>query len=96
MSVTHIPAALRRLVIARADSLCEYCLLHEDDTFFGCEIDHIISEKHAGQTTESNLAYACLVCNRSKGSDIGSLMPGSGTWFVSTTPVWIAGRRISS
>lgn len=78
MSVTYISAALRRLVITRADNLCEYCLLHEDDTFFGCEVDHIISEKHAGQTTEANLAYACFVCNRNKGSDIGSIIPTSG------------------
>ena len=76
MSVTYISAALRRLVIVRADNLCEYCLLHEDDTFFGCEVDHIISEKHAGETTQANLAYACFVCNRNKGSDIGSLKPG--------------------
>ena len=78
MSVTYVSAALRRLVIERADNLCEYCLLHEEDTFFGCEIDHIISEKHEGQTTASNLAYACFVCNRSKGSDIGSLIPNFG------------------
>ena len=77
MSVTYISAALRRLVRARADNLCEYCLLHEDDTFFGCEVDHIISEKHAGQTTENNLALACFVCNHNKGSDIGTLIPGS-------------------
>ena len=77
MGITYISATLRRLVKARADSLCEYCLLHEEDTFFGCEVDHIISEKHGGQTTEANLAYACFVCNLSKGSDIGSLAPGS-------------------
>lgn len=77
MSVTYISAALRRRVTARAENLCEYCLLHEDDTFFGCEIDHIISEKHGGKTTENNLAYACFVCNRNKGSDIGSFIPGS-------------------
>ena len=28
--------------------LCEYCLIHEDDTVFGCEVDHIISTKHGG------------------------------------------------
>ena len=78
MSVTYISAALRRLVRARADNLCEYCLLHEDDTFFGCEVDHVISEKHAGRTEKDNLALACFVCNRNKGSDIGSLIPGSG------------------
>lgn len=75
MSVTYISAELRRQVIARAENLCEYCLLHDDDTFFGGEVDHIISEKHAGPTEEGNLAYACLACNRSKGSDIASLVP---------------------
>ncbi len=43
--------------------LCEYCLIHEDDTFFGCEVDHIISQKHGGPTEPENLAYACLPCN---------------------------------
>ncbi len=58
---------------ARADQLCEYCLIHEEDTFFGCEVDHIISEQHGGVTREDNLAFACLVCNRAKGTNIGSL-----------------------
>jgi hypothetical protein len=64
-------------VAARAGHLCEYCLIHADDTFFGCEVDHIISEKHGGTTEESNLAYACLACNRNKGSDIASIIPGT-------------------
>src|SRR5262249_7484988 len=37
MSVTYISAELRRLVVARAEGLCEYCLIAEEDTFFGCE-----------------------------------------------------------
>jgi hypothetical protein len=49
-----------------------------DDMFFGCEVDHILSEKHGGPTSEDNLAYACLVCNRNKGSDIASVVPGTG------------------
>jgi hypothetical protein len=65
---------LRRLVITRADRLCEYCLIHDDDTFFGCEVDHIISVKHGGVNEESNLAYACVFCNRHKGTDIGSIL----------------------
>ncbi len=77
MSVTYINAELRRLVIARADHLCEYCLLHEEDTLFGCEVDHVVSEKHGGPTREDNLAYACFSCNRNKGSDIASLAPGT-------------------
>jgi len=91
LSTTYIGAELRRLVIARAESLCEYCLLHEDDTFFGCEVDHIISEKHGGPTEENNLALACLTCNRNKGSDIASLVPGTTTlvrFFNPRTDRW--------
>jgi hypothetical protein len=76
MSTTYIGVELRRLVAARADGLCEYCLIHEDDTFFGCQVDHVISEKHGGQTEPENLAYACTFCNLHKGSDIASLASG--------------------
>ncbi len=79
MSRTHIPAELRRLIAARAHRACEYCLIHEDDTFFGCEVDHVISEKHGGLTFAENLAFACLPCNRNKGSDLGSVPAGSGS-----------------
>jgi hypothetical protein len=44
----------------------------------GCEVDHIISEKHGGQTTEQNLAFACVFCNQAKGSDVGSIIHGTG------------------
>lgn len=70
---SYISDELRLLVADRAERLCEYCLIHEDDTFFGCEIDHIISLKHSGPTDPDNLAYACCFCNRHKGSDIASL-----------------------
>ncbi len=78
MSVTYINTALRRLVVSRAEGLCEYCLIHEADTYVGCEVDHIVSEKHGGLTTEANLAYACFFCNRLKGSDLGSIFPQTG------------------
>lgn len=58
MSSTHIPAEVRRAVVARAQGLCEYCLIHEVDTYFGCQVDHIISEKHGGATELENLALA--------------------------------------
>jgi HNH endonuclease len=75
---SYVGAAVRRLVAVRADFLCEYCLVHEDDTVFGCEVDHIISEKHGGATDAENLAYSCAFCNRAKGSDIGSIVLGTG------------------
>lgn len=62
----------------RADFLCEYCLLHEEDMMWGCEVDHIISLKHDGPTTLENLAYACAFCNRQKGSDVGSVSKRTG------------------
>ena len=74
----YVPAHLRRLVIERADGLCEYCLIHRDDTFFGCEIEHIISEKHGGLTAPENLALACMTCNRLKGTDIASVSDRTG------------------
>jgi HNH endonuclease len=49
-------------------------LLHEDDSYFGCQVDHIISEKHGGSTDADNLAFACTTCNRNKGSDVGSIV----------------------
>lgn len=68
-----INAETRLAVAVRANYLCEYCLIAEEDTFFGCQIDHIISIKHGGETEADNLAYACAFCNRFKGSDIASV-----------------------
>ena len=91
MSQTYIPAETRRLVIGRAGRCCEYCLIHEDDTYFGCEVDHVVSEKHGGLTVAENLAYACLVCNRYKGSDLGSILVPAGDlirFFNPRIDVW--------
>ena len=64
---------LRQTIANRAKQLCEYCLIAEADAFYGCEVDHIISLKHGGSSDADNLAYACAVCNRAKGSDVGSV-----------------------
>lgn len=71
---SSISRHLREAIATRADFLCEYCLIHEDDTFFGCEVDHIISLKHGGITKRDNLAFVCFFCNRRKGTDLGSLV----------------------
>jgi hypothetical protein len=52
-------------------------LIHEDDTYLGCQIEHIISLKHGGTSEADNLAYACTFCNRHKGSDVGSVLNGA-------------------
>ena len=68
-----IPAELRTFVVQRADFRCEYCLIHQDDAGFSHEVDHVISRQHGGETSESNLAFACMVCNRYKGANIASV-----------------------
>ena len=78
MSQTHVPADLRRLVRQRADRHCEYCRIPEDFTFAPHEIDHIVAEKHGGETTLDNLALCCTLCNHRKGSDLSSVDPRTG------------------
>jgi hypothetical protein len=70
---TDIGPALRERIIRRAGNRCEYCRIHQDDAGFTLQVDHILSRKHGGQTVESNLALACLLSNRFKGSDISSV-----------------------
>lgn len=76
--MADIPERLRRQICARAEGRCEYCLMHEMFTFSPHEPDHIIAEKHGGETTFENLAWACFFCNRHKGSDISSIDPLNG------------------
>jgi len=71
--MTYITEQLRREVTERAHNCCEYCLLSQSDIFFIFEMDHIISEKHEGETTLENLCLSCPECNRFKGGDIGSI-----------------------
>jgi HNH endonuclease len=75
MSATYIPAAIRRNVIERSNNCCEYCRLSQIDNFFTFHVDHIISEKHDGETTEDNLCFSCPNCNGYKGSDIAGADP---------------------
>ena len=73
MSSSYISAQLRQQVYERAKGCCEYCLIPELATLFTHQIDHIIAEKHGGLTQLENLALACVICNKYKGSDIASI-----------------------
>jgi hypothetical protein len=77
MPRSYINAELRRLVAQRAGYSCEYCLIAEENTP-SCQVDHIISVKHGGDSTAENLCYACLFCNLQKGTDLGSINWRSG------------------
>lgn len=69
----HISQDIRRQIARRADFICEYCLIDDDDAFYGCEIEHIISRKHGGSSETDNLAYSCAFCNRFKGTNLTSI-----------------------
>ncbi len=75
---SEVGDALRRLVADRAWRVCEYCLVHEDDLYHGCEVDQVVSRKHGGTTTADNLAFACFHSNRHKGTDLGSISVRTG------------------
>ena len=70
----YISESLRQFVSERAGHRCEYCHLPQRYAFFSFHIDHIISLKHDGGTSEANLALACQVCNLNKGSDIATFL----------------------
>ncbi len=74
---TDIPRGVRGAVIERARGRCEYCHKPDDRMLnpYRHEVDHILAEKHGGDMTLDNLAYACFQCNRYKGTDLTSLDP---------------------
>ena len=91
MITSRISAALRREVRERAGGRCEYCLLAESESFFPHEIDHLISQKHDGETATANLALACVDWKKFKGSDIASLDKLTGqlvALFNPRTQLW--------
>jgi 5-methylcytosine-specific restriction endonuclease McrA len=75
MALKYIPAALRRLVRARASECCEYCLIPERLTLAAHWVDHIVAEKRGGQTEEGNLALSCVLCNLTKGPNLAGIDP---------------------
>jgi hypothetical protein len=78
MSRTYISASLRRIVSDRAKNCCEYCLIPEILVLASHQVDHVIAEKHGGETIDKNLALSCSLCNQAKGSDIASIDPETG------------------
>lgn len=69
-----IPRAIRNKIIERAEHRCEYCRIPDTDSYYGFQVDHIISRKHGGEDELGNFAYACPDCNRYKGSDLGTYL----------------------
>lgn len=70
----YISDVVRQKVKERANHCCEYCLIHQEDSFLPFEIDHIISLRHEGKSILDNLALSCGTCNRMKAADIGTYL----------------------
>lgn len=70
----YISDRLRSLVATRANFVCEYCLISQEDAFHAFHIDHIISIKHGGQTIQENLAFACQFFNKMNGKSLQVLL----------------------
>ena len=54
----------------------------DEDSGFAHQVDHVISRKHGGSSTSENLAYACVICNRYKGSDVASIEPDGEEYML--------------
>jgi hypothetical protein len=70
--MTYISVELRRSIIERAGNCCEYCKRSQSDHLFTYHVEHIIAEKHGGNSEFENLALSCPECNIFKGSDVAS------------------------
>lgn len=84
-------AQLRRKVVERADSRCEYCMIHQEDAVSTHQVDHVIAEKHGGKTALENLALSCMTCNLREGSDLSLVDPVSSSivpLFNPRTQIW--------
>ncbi len=62
----------------RAQDRCEYCHLPARFYPLPFHFDHIIARQHGGRTATSNLALACLHCNRHKGPNIAGTDQSTG------------------
>ena len=69
---------LARNVKERDSGRCEYCRIPQSIFPAPFQIDHVIAEKHGGETIPENLALACPHCNLYKGPNIAGVDAVSG------------------
>ena len=59
----NISVKLKKTVVERARSCCEYCLSQAQFAVQSFSIEHIEPRSKGGKTTSENLALACQGCN---------------------------------
>jgi hypothetical protein len=74
-----ISTSMRQAVRSRAREICEYCLAPEIIYNVTFHVEHIVPRQHGGETTLSNLALSCHLCNRYKGPNLSGIDPQSAT-----------------
>jgi len=73
--MTRVSQTVRQQVSQRAGGRCEYCCLPESYSL-RFHVDHIVPiRKHGGTNGLENLAWACVICNSNKTSNIASFDP---------------------
>lgn len=98
----EVPTHLRRLVIKRAKSRCEYCGLWQEGQEATFHVDHVIPRATGGATSAENLALACVSCSlrkaaRRTAADPLALHPTShGTHTMEIDPALIVFVRCLS
>lgn len=71
-----IGSKTRAQVRERAQNVCEYCHLHQDDSpLAALHVEHIIPRIHGGRDDLDNLALACIDCNLHKGTNLTGIDP---------------------
>jgi len=71
---SDVSEQLRRQVAERAYHVCEYRLIHEDDTLLRLPGGPHHQPQARGPTEPANLAWASACWNNNKGSDLGTLV----------------------
>lgn len=74
----RVPIALREQVLARAGGRCAYCRSAEALLGVTFEVDHIVPQAAAGETTINNLCLSCPTCNRCKAARSTAPDPATG------------------
>jgi hypothetical protein len=78
MSGERVSEALRRRVVARARSCCEYCRSQARYATQRFSVEHIRPRSRGGATVFENLALACQGCNNHKYGKVAASDPVSG------------------
>jgi hypothetical protein len=87
--------ALEQQVWERARSFCEYCRFSSQYAEAPFQVDHIVAQKHGGESVPENLALSCYNCNSYKGPNIAGIDPVSGKMVRLFNPGVIGGQTTS-